>query len=92
MAARIRLVERTPVHRLYKSVGWIISQEPDVVLIDELDDAKSAGDLARYASENRRVYIGMRAPSTKSPMAVEVATNDSLGTSKPKRAAVRIPP
>ena len=46
-----------------KQISWMISQEPDVILLDRCDDARSAVDLARYASEHR-VYLLMRAPTT----------------------------
>ena len=43
-----------------KQVGWVISQEPDVMLVGMVDDARVAQDLVRYASESHRIYAGMR--------------------------------
>lgn len=47
-----------------KTVGWTISQEPDVIMISNITDPKSAALLAKFAGEGRRVYVGMRAGST----------------------------
>lgn len=46
-----------------KIVDWVISQMPDVIMINRVDDSKSAGDLAEYGAE-KRVYVGLRAGST----------------------------
>lgn len=47
-----------------KQVSWVVSQEPDVVMITLLEDPRSAADLAKYATENHRVYVCLRAPNT----------------------------
>ncbi len=48
-----------------KTVGWTISQEPDVIMLSNVTDPKSAVQLAKYAAtEGKRVYIGLRANST----------------------------
>jgi type II secretory ATPase GspE/PulE/Tfp pilus assembly ATPase PilB-like protein len=48
-----------------KTVGWVISQEPDVIMISHVLDGKSAIQLSKYAGhEGRRVYVGIRANST----------------------------
>jgi type II secretory ATPase GspE/PulE/Tfp pilus assembly ATPase PilB-like protein len=47
-----------------KQVSWVISQEPDVLLVTSVEDPKSAQDLAKSAVEGRRVYVGMRAGNT----------------------------
>ena len=48
----------------YKQTSWVISQEPEVVMISKIEDSRSASELIRYASDNRRVYVGIQAPST----------------------------
>jgi type II secretory ATPase GspE/PulE/Tfp pilus assembly ATPase PilB-like protein len=48
----------------YKQASWVISQEPEVVMISRLDDSRTASDLIRYSADNRRVYVGIQAPST----------------------------
>lgn len=47
-----------------KQVNWVCSQEPDVIMVDKLEDARSAADLIKFASTGRRAYVGMRAGST----------------------------
>jgi type II secretory ATPase GspE/PulE/Tfp pilus assembly ATPase PilB-like protein len=47
-----------------KLTAWVTSQEPDIIMIDRLDDPRSASDLIRFASTDKRVYVGMRAGST----------------------------
>lgn len=46
-----------------KIVDWVISQMPDAIMINRVDDPKSAADLAEYGAE-KRVYVGLRAGST----------------------------
>ena len=47
-----------------KQVAWVVSQEPDVVLMATIEDSNSARDLAGFAEGNKkRVYVGMRAGS-----------------------------
>jgi type IV pilus assembly protein PilB len=48
----------------YKQAAWIISQEPEVVMLSRVDDSRTASDMIRYATDNRRVYVGMQANST----------------------------
>ena len=48
----------------FKMVGWVISQEPDVILINKIEDSRSAVDLIKYAKTGKRVYVGLRATST----------------------------
>ena len=48
-----------------KMVEWVASTQPDVILMDEVFNPASARELVRFAqTDNRRVYIGMRAGST----------------------------
>ena len=49
----------------YKMTDWVISQEPDVILINKVEDSRSAVDLIKYSkSSGKRVYIALRALST----------------------------
>ena len=52
----------TPAEEL-KVVDWVISQEPDAIMLTRVDDPKSAQALVQYA-KNKRVYIGVRAGSS----------------------------
>jgi type II secretory ATPase GspE/PulE/Tfp pilus assembly ATPase PilB-like protein len=47
-----------------KQVTWVVSQEPDVVLMASIEDSNSARDLAGYAENPaKRVYVGLRSGS-----------------------------
>lgn len=48
----------------YKMVDWVISQQPDGILLNKLEDPRSAVDLINYAKEGKRVYVAFRAAST----------------------------
>ena len=64
----------------YKQVSWVISQEPEVVMISKLDDSRSASELIRYASDNKRVYVGIQSGSTFDALAAwrKVVGDDRL--------------
>ena len=47
-----------------KLVNWVVSQEPDVLMVSSLEESRSAVDLAKFSAEPRRVYVGLRAGST----------------------------
>jgi type II secretory ATPase GspE/PulE/Tfp pilus assembly ATPase PilB-like protein len=47
-----------------KQVNWVVSQEPDVLLVTSVEDPHSAADLSKFAKDERRVYAGMRAANT----------------------------
>jgi general secretion pathway protein E len=47
-----------------KQVSWVVSQEPDVLLVTSVEDPKSAADLAKFASPERRVYVSLRASNS----------------------------
>jgi type II secretory ATPase GspE/PulE/Tfp pilus assembly ATPase PilB-like protein len=44
-----------------KLANWVASQEPDVMMIDRIDDPRTASELVKYAASGKRVYIGVRA-------------------------------
>jgi general secretion pathway protein E len=48
----------------YKQVSWVLSQEPDMAVVTLLESPKSAQELINYASNGKRVYVGLRAGST----------------------------
>ncbi|MEO6434876.1 MAG: ATPase, T2SS/T4P/T4SS family, partial [Tepidisphaeraceae bacterium] len=53
-----------------KAVSWAISQEPDVIMISNLQDPKSAAALSKYAGQGKRVYVALRAGSTFDALSV----------------------
>jgi general secretion pathway protein E len=48
----------------HKQASWVMSQEPDIIMISKVEDSRTASELIRYAVDNRRVYVGIQAPST----------------------------
>lgn len=51
----------------FKQTNWVISQEPDIIMIGKVDDSRTATDLIRFSGDkdhNRRVYVGMQSAST----------------------------
>ena len=48
----------------FKQVEWAVSQQPDVILLDEVVNSNSAKELIQFAASGKRAYIGMRAGST----------------------------
>ncbi|MGD0769426.1 MAG: ATPase, T2SS/T4P/T4SS family [Tepidisphaeraceae bacterium] len=55
------LAANAPPAEEAKQVNWVVSQEPDVLMVTSLEDPHSAADLAQFAAGERRVYVGMRA-------------------------------
>lgn len=47
-----------------KLVAWVASQEPDVMMVDQIEDQRSAAAIIKYAATGRRAYVGMRAGNT----------------------------
>lgn len=46
-----------------KQMEWVVSQEPDVLLVSRVEDPRSAIALARYAATGRKAYLGLRSAS-----------------------------
>jgi type II secretory ATPase GspE/PulE/Tfp pilus assembly ATPase PilB-like protein len=47
----------------HKNAAWVISQDPDVIMITKVEGTQTARDLIAFARE-KRVYVGMNAAST----------------------------
>jgi general secretion pathway protein E len=47
-----------------KTVEWVTSQEPDVLMVSELTDAAAAKAIVNYANNGKRAYVGLRAENT----------------------------
>jgi type II secretory ATPase GspE/PulE/Tfp pilus assembly ATPase PilB-like protein len=47
-----------------KMVNWVISQEPDVVLVDKVENPRSAAEIIEAGKAGKRIYVCMRANST----------------------------
>jgi len=59
-----KLAANAPPGEESKSVDWVISQEPDAILINKIEDPRSALELIKFAKRGKRVYVAMRASST----------------------------
>jgi type II secretory ATPase GspE/PulE/Tfp pilus assembly ATPase PilB-like protein len=67
-----KLAANAPAAEEAKLVGWVASQEPDVMLINQMEDPGTPQALIAYTGEGegRRAYIGMRAGSTFDALAI----------------------
>ncbi len=59
-----KLAPNAPAAEEVKQVDWVISQEPEVLLVDKVEDPKSAAALMAAAKGGKRIYVNMRAGST----------------------------
>jgi type II secretory ATPase GspE/PulE/Tfp pilus assembly ATPase PilB-like protein len=59
-----RLSANAPPAEEAKGVNWVVSQQPDVVMVSSIEDPRSAQDLIKYTDEGKRAYVGLRAGST----------------------------
>lgn len=46
-----------------KQVNWVISQEPDVLMMTSIEEPASAKELIKYASTGKKAYVALRANS-----------------------------
>lgn len=44
-----------------KTVSWVTSQEPTVLMVSSVETPEAANDLIRYAASGRRAYVGLKA-------------------------------
>jgi type II secretory ATPase GspE/PulE/Tfp pilus assembly ATPase PilB-like protein len=59
-----RIALNAPPGEETRLATWIASQEPDVVMIDQVEDPQTARVLTEFAASGKRVYVGMRAANT----------------------------
>lgn len=55
-----KLTANAPATEEAKTVDWVISQEPDVILINKIENPQSALELIKFAQQGKRVYVSMR--------------------------------
>jgi type II secretory ATPase GspE/PulE/Tfp pilus assembly ATPase PilB-like protein len=74
------LAANAPPAEEAKQVSWVVSQEPDVLLVSSIEDPQSATDLAKFAAGERRAYIGLRAGSALDALRQwrKLVSNDAL--------------
>ncbi len=44
-----------------KTVSWVTSQEPSVLMVSSVETSEAANDLIKYAANGRRAYVGLKA-------------------------------
>jgi len=68
----------TPAEEQQK-VAWVTSQEPDVLMVSEVQDPQSAADIVKFSKE-KRAYVGMRAASVLDALTAwrKLVGNDEL--------------
>jgi len=62
-----KLATNAPAAEEFKQTDWVISQEPDLIMINQIEDPRTATELIKFtksAEHTRRVYVGIRALST----------------------------
>ncbi|HYE17817.1 MAG TPA: ATPase, T2SS/T4P/T4SS family [Tepidisphaeraceae bacterium] len=47
-----------------KQVDWIISQEPDILMLTSVESPKTAQALVSFANNGKKAYVGLRASTT----------------------------
>ena len=67
-----------------KMVRWIMSQQPDVLLVSKPESAETAAALVKAAADGRRVYVSLVANSTFEALAAwrKLAGDDKLAMSQ----------
>jgi type II secretory ATPase GspE/PulE/Tfp pilus assembly ATPase PilB-like protein len=56
-----KLASNAPAAEESKLAGWVVSNEPDVVMIGRIDDPRTATEMIKLGKAGKRVYVGMRA-------------------------------
>jgi type II secretory ATPase GspE/PulE/Tfp pilus assembly ATPase PilB-like protein len=89
-ATQNALAPNAPPAEEAKQVSWVVSQEPDVLLVSSLEDPQSATDLAKFAAGERRVYVGLRAGSSLDALRQwrKLVNNDALAMKNLKAVIV----
>lgn len=65
-----------------QQVQWVVSQDPDAILLTELGNPKSARELIAFAEGGKRAYIGLHAGSATDAIAEwrQIVGDDDLAT------------
>lgn len=81
-----KLAANAPAAEEAKLVGWISSQEPDVLMINQMEDPGTPREMIAFAGHGngKRIYIGMRAGSTFDALAMwrKLVGDDKLAVEK----------
>ncbi len=81
-----KLAANAPAAEEAKLVGWISSQEPDVLMINQMEDPGTPKALVEYAGhgDGKRIYIALRAGSTFDALSIwrKLVGDDKLAAEK----------
>lgn len=81
-----KLAANAPAAEEAKLVGWIVSQEPDILMINQMEDANTPREMIQFAGHGsgKRIYIGMRAGNTFDALAIwrKLVGDDKLAAEK----------
>src|SRR5262249_54758290 len=63
-----------------KLIGWVASQEPDILAVDRIEDPRSAAEIANFGTTGKRAYVGLRNSSTFEALQMwrQLINNDQL--------------
>jgi type II secretory ATPase GspE/PulE/Tfp pilus assembly ATPase PilB-like protein len=62
-----KLAPNASAEEEFKTTDWVISQEPDIILVNKIENPRTATELIKFTKHeehSRRVYVGIRALST----------------------------
>jgi type II secretory ATPase GspE/PulE/Tfp pilus assembly ATPase PilB-like protein len=65
-----KLAAGAPGAEELKLAGWVVSQEPDVLMVTSIEEPATAKKLIEYAAAGKKVYVGIRAGSALDAIAV----------------------
>jgi type II secretory ATPase GspE/PulE/Tfp pilus assembly ATPase PilB-like protein len=58
-----KLAANAPPAEELKQVKWVVSQEPDVIMMTSLEEPASAKEIIKHADAGRKAYVAVRANS-----------------------------
>ena len=81
-----KLTASAPAAEEAKLVSWVASQEPDVLMINQVEDAATPRELIAFAGhgEGKRIYIALRAGNTFDALTIwrKMVGDDQLAMEK----------
>jgi type II secretory ATPase GspE/PulE/Tfp pilus assembly ATPase PilB-like protein len=76
----------SPAAEETKQIAWMVSQQPDVMLVGKPEAPQSAVEMIKGAKEGRRIYVSLVAPNTFDTLTLwrKLVGNDELAMSQLK--------
>lgn len=60
---QVKLSDKAPPAEELKQVSWVVSQEPDVIMLTSMEEPASAKELIKYVATGKKAYVALRANS-----------------------------